>query len=41
MEERAEYFTVFVFLVNFDCYCFVALPHGGVGCHAVCACGIS
>ena len=35
-EEKVGCFTLFVFLVYYDCYCFVALLHGGVGCHAVC-----
>ena len=40
-EERAGCFTLFVFLVFYDCYCFVALPKGDVGCHTVCDCGSS
>ena len=32
---------LYVFLVYCDCLCYVAFPHGGVGCSAVCDCGIS
>ena len=35
-EERAGCFTLFVFLVSFDCY--VALPHGAMDWFAVCGC---
>ena len=35
-EERAGCFTLLVFLVYCDNYCFMALLHRGVGCHAVC-----
>ena len=35
-EERAGYFTLIVFLVDCDCYCSVALPHGAMGLSAMC-----
>ena len=38
---RAGYFSVYVLLVSCECYCFVALSDGGMGCHAVCGCCIS
>ena len=31
MEERADCFTLIVFLVFCDCYCSAALSHGAVG----------
>ena len=37
-EERAGFFTLFVFLAR-DCC--VALPHDATGLSAVCDCGIS
>ena len=40
-EGRAGCFTLFVFLVSYDCYCSVALPYVVVGWSAVCDCGIS
>ena len=39
-KERACCFTLFVFLVSCGSYCSVVLPHGDVGCTAVCDCGI-
>ena len=39
--DRAGCTTLFVFLVSYDCNCSWALPHGAVGCSAVCTCGIS
>ena len=36
---RADYFTVIVFLVSFDCYVWLSL--GAVGWSAVCDCSIS
>ena len=29
-EERAVCLTLFVFMVSYDCYCSVALPHGAL-----------
>ena len=40
-EERASCFNLTVFLMSYDSYCSVALPHGAVGCSAVCDLGIS
>ena len=40
-EERAGCFTLFVFLMSFDGYRSLVLPHGAVGWCAVCLCGIS
>ena len=34
-EKRVDCFTLTVFLMSCDCYCFVALPHGAVGRSAV------
>ena len=39
--ERAVCFNCFVFLVYFDCYWSVALPHSALGLSAVYGCGIS
>ena len=30
--ERAGCFTLIFFLMSCDCYCYVALPHGAIGC---------
>ena len=38
MEERADCFALFVFLVPRDCC--AALPHDAMGSSAVCDCGI-
>ena len=40
-EERAGCFTLIIFLVSCDCYCFVALSHGAMGWSVVCDCSIS
>ena len=40
-EERADCFTLFVFMVSCDCYCSVALPHVVVGWSVMCDYGIS
>ena len=40
-EERACCFVFIVFQMSCYCFCFVALPHGAMGCSAVCDCGIS
>ena len=39
--ERAGCFTLFVYLMSFDCYCSVAFPNAAVGRSALCGCGIS
>ena len=40
--ERAGCFTLFVYLMSFDCYCSVAFPNAAVGRSVqVCDCGIS
>ena len=36
-----ECFTLIAFLISCDCYCSVALPHGGVTQSAVCDCGLT
>ena len=41
VEERAGCFTVFIFLLSCDFYCYVAITYGAVGWSAVCDCGIS
>ena len=41
LEERADCFTLFVFVVSCDCYCSFALPQSAMGRSAVCDCGIS
>ena len=41
MEERADCFTLIVFLISCDCQCSVAVPRGVVGWSAMCVCGIS
>ena len=38
-EERANCFTLFVFLVSRDCC--AALPHDATSLSAVCGCGVS
>ena len=40
-EERACCFAFSVFWMSCCCKCTVALPHGDVGCSAVCDCCIS
>ena len=40
-EERADWFTLIVFLMSCDCLCSVALPRGDIKLSAVCDCGIS
>ena len=40
-EETAGYYTLTVFLVYCDSQCYMAFPHGVMGCSAVCNCGIS
>ena len=40
-EEGAGCFTLFVFMLSCDDYCYVALPHGAVDSSAVSDCGIS
>ena len=40
-EERAGCFAFIVFPMSCYCKCSVTLPHGSVGCSAVCDCGIS
>ena len=37
---RAGFFTLTVFLMSCYSQCYLALPHGDVGCSAVCDCGI-
>ena len=38
--KRADWCTLFVFLVSCDCYCSVAIPCVAVGWSEVCDCGI-
>ena len=38
--ERANCFTLIVFLMSCDCYCSVALHRGAVGWYAVFDCGL-
>ena len=40
-EERAGCFTFITFLVSYDIWCSLALPHEGVCLTAVCDCGNS
>ena len=40
-KKRAGLFAYIVFRISFHCKCYVALPHGAVGCSAEGDCGIS
>ena len=38
--DIAGCFTLTIFLVSYDCWCSVTLPHGALGWSAVCDCDI-
>ena len=41
LEEKVGCFAIIVLQMYRYCKCSVALPHGAVGCSAVCGCDIS
>ena len=40
-KEELVIFSLFFLLMSCDCYCFMALPQGDIGYHAVSDCCIS